>query len=316
MEYQNYTAEQYQDLLYQALDFGLQYRGLGDAADYLRPKDEADLDHWALALVDPRGEVYTAGDASHRFSIQSISKVVTFLILLENKSLEEIQKTIDIKPTAMPYNSLVDLELGKRKPRNPMVSIGAVATVALLHQIYGEDTFDVILSHFRAITGNPDLNYSKALLPKEIAASHNNIAGIHMMVEARTLPRNTDMQKVIETYAKCCILMVNTIDLARISHLLSNSGYNCHHGVQAYDQVNVRILRSIMAHSGMYDMSGEFAATVGLPAKSGIGGGIIACTHRGLGLATYSPRLGPAGNSIIGFKSLEHISKSLNLSYY
>jgi glutaminase len=267
-------------------------------------------------LVDKEGNIYKTGDAEHRFSMQSISKILTFLILLENKPLKEITKTIDIKPTAFPYNSIIDLELGNRKPRNPMVSVGAIATVALLGQIYGEKTFEVVLNHLKEITGNQHLDYSEEVYVPEVKRAYTNVVGINLMVQAGILPKDTDMKKVVETYYKCCTIMVNTVELAQFSHLLSNDGYHFLKDKQIFHPENVRILRSIMAHSGMYNMSGEFAAMVGLPAKSGVGGGVLACTRAQLGLAAFSPRLDKAGNSIVAVKSLEYLSDKLNLSIY
>ena len=267
-------------------------------------------------LIDDKGTIYQAGDTEHRFSMQSVSKVLTFLILLENKSLDEITQTIDIKPTALPYNSIVDLELGKRKPRNPMVSIGAIATIALLYEIYKENTFEVILNHLKNITGNSKLYYSEEILVPEMAGAYSNISGIHLMIQAGTLSKDTKIKEVIEIYYKCCTIMVNTIELAQFSHLLSNDGYHIVKKKQLYTPENVQILRSVMAHSGMYNHSGEFAASVGLPAKSGVGGGVLACTKCKLGIAAFSPRLDEAGNSIVAVKSLEYLSKKLNLSIY
>ncbi|HPW52940.1 MAG TPA: glutaminase A [Erysipelotrichaceae bacterium] len=306
----------YSEILQESLDFGLEYLGQGSTMDFLGVKDESELDVWALALIDEDGHIYKAGNAEQRFSMQSISKVLTFLILLEHKPLDEIVKTIDIKPTALPYNSIIDLELGQRKPRNPMVSIGAVATIALLSEIYQDKTFEFILNHLKEITGNAELDYSKEIFLPELSGGYTNFSGINLMIQAGTLSKETDIKKVIETYYKCCTIMVNTVEMARLAHLLSNDGYSISKGAQLYRRENIQILRSIMAHSGMYDHSGEFAALVGLPAKSGVGGGVIACTRCQLGLAAFSPRLDEAGNSIVAVKSLEYLSDKLNLSIY
>ncbi len=306
----------YDEILKESLAYGSKYRGKGSTMDYLGIKDEKELDKWALALIDDKGNVFQAGDAEQRFSMQSVSKVLTFLILLENKSLAEITQTIDIKPTALPYNSIIDLELGKRKPRNPMVSIGAIATIALLYEIYQENTFEVILNHLKEITGNHELYYSEEILIPEMARAYTNISGLHLMIQAGTLAKDTKIKEVIEIYYKCCTIMVNTIELAQFSHLLSNDGYHILKRKQLYKPENVQILRSIMALSGMYNHSGEFAASVGLPAKSGVGGGVLTSTRCKLGIAAFSPRLDEAGNSIVAVKSLEYLSKKLNLSIY
>ncbi len=316
MENKDQKNINYDEILKESLSYGSKYQGQGSTMDYLSIQDEKELNKWALALIDDKGKVYQAGDAEHRFSMQSVSKVLTFLILLENKSLAEITQTIDIKPTAFPYNSIIDLELAARKPRNPMVSIGAIATTALLYEIYQERTFEVILNHLKEITGNPNLYYSEEILIPEMARAHTNISGIHLMIQGGTLSKDTKIKEVIEIYYKCCALMVNTVELAKFSHLLSNDGYHVLKRKQLYKPENVQILRSVMAHSGMYNHSGEFAASVGLPAKSGVGGGVLACTKCKLGIAAFSPRLDEAGNSIVAVKSLEYLSKKLNLSIY
>jgi glutaminase len=306
----------YDEILTESLNFGLKYQGQGTTMDYLGIKDENELNKWALVLMDEKGNIYKAGDAEHRFSMQSISKVLTFLILLEHKFLDEITKTIDIKPTALPYNSIIDLELGNRKPRNPMVSIGAIATIALLYQIYQEKTFEVILNHLKEITGNNKLDYNEKIFIPEMARAYTNISGIHLMTQAGTLPKDTNIKEVIEIYYKCCTIMVNTVELAKFSHVLSNDGYHLLKEKQLYRPENVQIIRSIMALCGMYNHSGEFAAEVGLPAKSGVGGGVLACSKCKLGIAAFSPRLDEAGNSIVAAKSLKHLSNELKLSIY
>lgn len=306
----------YEKVLKQSLDFGLKYQGQGMTMDYLGFKDESEINKCGLSLVDEKGNIFSVGDDDTRFSIQSISKVLTFLILLEHKSLEEVTKTIDIKPTAFPYNSIIDLELANGKPRNPMVSIGAVATIALLHQIYKEKTFEVILNQLKEITGNQNLDYNKTIYEPEMARGYTNISGLHLMIHAGILPKDTNIKEVIETYYKCCTIMVNVVELAKLSSLLSNDGYHLFNKKQMYQAENVETVRSIMALCGMYNQAGEFAASVGLPAKSGVGGGVIACSKSKLGLAAFSPRLDEAGNSIIAVKSLEFLSKEIKLSIY
>lgn len=303
-------------LLKKAFEYGLKFKDQGQGVDYIPALKDQDLEKRALSLVNEKGKVYSLGDSECRFTMQSISKVLTFLLLLEIKPIEEIQKTIDIKPTALPFNSVLDLELGKGKPRNPMVSIGAIATVALLYQEYGDKTFDYILNNLKKIVGNENLNYSEKIYKSEIETGYKNVAGTLLMVQAGILPKDSNIEKIIEIYYKCCTLMVNTLELSKFSHLISNDGYSVYLQEQIYSSNCMRILRAIMAHSGMYDMSGEFSVSVGLPAKSGVGGGIIACTRTKLGLASFSPRLDQAGNSIFGIKTLEYISKKLNLSIY
>lgn len=305
-----------QELINQAYEYGRTFIDCGEPATYIKELILKDTEKSGLALYDPNGNFYSAGDIDCRFTIQSIAKIISFLVLLESMSLEDIQKTVDMKPSALSYNSIMDLELAGGKARNPMNSLGAVAIIALLYQIHGEKTYDQILAKTQDLLDNRELDYQKEIFQAERSTAYNNTASLYLMVAQGWLEKDTPIEDIISTYSKICSIHVNTRELARFAYLLSHSGEDPKTDKRYFSEDHARILRTIMATSGMYEMSGEFALDVGLPAKSGVGGGLVAASKDGYGLASFSTKLDEAGNSIVGIKMLEYLSKKLHLSIY
>lgn len=191
-----------------------------------------------------------------------------------------------------------------------------MATVALLYERFKEKAESKILEKARLLMGNNDLKHSEEIFQSEIETAFNNIAILNMMVGRGILPTTKPRQKVLNIYTRTCALMVDVKDLVRLSSVISNDGYNILVNQRKFKDEHGRYLRTLMATSGIYNYSGEFALNVGLPAKSGVGGGIITASNKGYGLATYCPGLDESGNSLVGTKMLEYISKELALSIY
>lgn len=271
---------------------------------------------WESFLLTKTGRVLSYGDVEEKFSIQSISKVVSYLLVLENIEEEKIKNTIGIKPTSLPFNSVLDLEIGERKPRNPMVNAGAMASVALLYEKFKEETFNIILEKIRLLCGDNSIDYSEEIYISERDTAFNNRGMINMMAAKGTISYKLPLDEVANIYFKVCSIMVNAKHLARLSYGISNDGFDKISGVQVFDKKYGKVLRTIMAMAGMYDYAGEFAMEVGVPGKSGVGGGIIISTKEGYGIATYCPCLDEFGNSLVGIKILECISKELDLNIY
>ncbi|NLD18254.1 MAG: glutaminase A [Tissierellia bacterium] len=305
-----------EELLKKAYDKSIVFAKEGKAADYIPELGKADITKAGVSLIDLEGNIFSYGDTEDKFSIQSILKVVFYLLALERVKKEKLEKTIGVKPTALAFNSVMDIELAEGKPRNPFVNSGAMASIALLYEIYGDDTEDLIFEAAKNLMGDNTLAHSEEIYQSEMDTAYNNIAIINLMVGKGVLPEDTPRQKVLETYIKTSAILVNVVNLSRLSSIIANNGYDLVAGERKFDEKYGRILRTVMSTCGMYNYAGEFALNVGMPAKSGVGGGIIAAPKTGHGIATYCPGLDEFGNSLVGTKMMEIISKELDLSIY
>lgn len=303
------------DIVKSAYENGVSHSSKGKVADYIPELAKEDPNSVGVVFIEKDGEITSFGEVEKIFSIQSVSKVITYLLVLENTSKEDIDRAFGIKPTALPFNSVLDLELGNGVPRNPLVNAGAMSATALLYEKFGEETFDVILEKIRLLCENSSLDFSEAIYKSERDSAFNNRGMMNIMAARGSVSDKLPLDEVANTYFKTCSILVSAVDLGKLSYAISNDGIDTK-GNRIFDEKFGKPLRTVMAMGGMYDYSGEFAMRVGLPAKSGVGGGIIVASNKGFGLATYCPGLDEFGNSLIGVKILENISKDLDLSIY
>lgn len=304
------------NILQKAYEEAIKLADQGEVADYIPELAKEDKNIAGVSIISKDGEIFEAGDVEKTFSIQSIAKVITYLLVLENIDREKIEKTLDVKPTALPFNSVLDVELAGGKPRNPLVNAGAMAATALLYEKFGEKTFDIVFNKIKELAGNENLEVSEEIYTSERDSAYNNRAIINMMVARGILSEDLPVDDIANIYFRYCSTLVSARDLARISSVLSNDGLDVVTNEKKFDESLGSEIRTVMAMGGMYDYSGEFALRVGVPAKSGVGGGIITASKDGLGMGTYCPGLDQFGNSLVGVRMLEIISKELNLSIY
>ena len=305
-----------QDLLKRAYEEGIKYTDEANVADYIPELAKEDKTKAGVVVIDKDGNVFSEGEVEKTFSIQSIVKVVAYLVALENIDKVRIDEAIGVKPTALPFNSVLDVELGGGKPRNPYVNAGAMAVTGLLYEKFGDDALDMVVDKVRDLADRDSINISQEIYESERDTAFNNRAIFHMMVARGIFKEDLPVDKVANMYFRNCSILVSAKDLGRISSVIANDGLDVVSGTRKFDEKHGKTLRTIMALCGMYDNSGEFALSVGLPAKSGVGGGIIATSPEGIGIATYCPGLDEAGNSLVGQKILEVITKELDLSIY
>ena len=286
------------EILEEALNLGRKYLHEGAVADYIPELAKVDANKVAISVIED-GNLKSIGDSKVRFSIQSIVKVILYSLAMKNYKVAELKKYVGVRPSAKPFNSVIELELSeKRIPVNPFINAGAIIIVAILYNVYREKTFDVILEKTSEFLGE-EVDYSR-----EIAQSAKGL-----------LPSDTKVEEVLDTYFKACSILVNTENLAHMSYVISNDGIDLE-GKEIITPREARVLRSLMATCGTYDYSGDFAIRVGLPAKSGVGGGIVTASKNKTGLAVYAPRLDKHGNSYSGVRMLEFLSNELDLSIY
>lgn len=305
-----------QEVLGNAYEYASKYLERGVVADYIPELSKEDKYNLSGVIIDKDKKIYKVGNSEYKFSIQSISKIATYLCVLENFDFEVIKRYVGVKPSSKPFNSIIELELSNKNiPVNPFINAGAIICTSLLCDRFGKDAFNVILNHIKLLSGNDKLTYSDKIFRSEQRTSYANRALTYMMLNGNILSKTLDVEKLLEVYFKSCSVMVNTEDLANMSFVLSNDGMNTR-GEQLFSQENMRIIRTVMATCGTYDYSGEFAIRIGIPAKSGVGGGIVTASKAGYGIAVYCPGLDSHGNSYAGMRMLNIISDSLKLSIY
>lgn len=289
--------------------------GRGKVADYIPALAEVDSKSFAMAVTMLDGTQYSTGDADERFSIQSISKVFAFTLALERYG-KELYKRIGVEPSGDPFNSLVQLEYEHGKPRNPFINAGAIIVVDALREAYGNNTktFETILSFVREIADHKSIFSSEEVAASEMEHGYRNLSLASLMKSFANL--HYDPVSVLEIYFRQCAIRMNAKELSRAMLYLANGGTDPITRKKFISQRQTKRINAVMLTCGHYDASGEFAFNVGLPGKSGVGGGIVAVVPGKMGITVWSPELNERGNSLIGTKALELFTTRTGLSVF
>jgi glutaminase len=281
----------------------------GEVATYIPELSRADPDKFGIALVTSNGRLFQTGDSDTPFTIQSISKPLTFGMALEAFGPARVAKHVGVEPSGDSFNA-IELMNGSNRPFNPMINSGAITVTALLHEKYGDDTFDQILDRFSIAAGRR-LSLDPAVYESEARTGHRNRAIAHLLLNFGMV--HSAAEHALDVYFKQCSIVVTCRDLAAIGATIGNMGTNPVTHQQAYELNTVKSMMAIMFTCGMYDYSGEWAYRVGVPAKSGVAGGVMAVVNRQLGIATYSARLDARGNSHRGIEVCAELAGSFGL---
>jgi glutaminase len=286
------------------------YAGLADGgvATYIPELAKADPQWFGICLATIDGAVYETGDTRLPFTIQSISKPLTYGLVLEDRGEEAVQSRIGVEPTGDAFNSISLAPTGT--PLNAMVNSGAITAVSLVAEHAGSSPFERILDTFSRYAARP-LTVDEAVYRSESATGHRNRAIAHLLRNAAVL--NDDPEPVLQRYFRQCAVLVSCRDLGVIAATLANDGVNPITGERAAGAATVRRVLSVMTSCGMYDSAGEWLYAVGIPAKSGVSGGVLAVLPGRLGVAVFSPPLDARGNSIRGVRVCEDLSRDLGL---
>ena len=284
----------------------------GNVATYIPELANADIKDFGIAIVTSNGKVFEVGDSRKEFTIQSISKPFTYGEALRKYGEAKILSYVGVQPTDEAFNS-IELEPITNRPFNPMINAGAISITGLLFEKYGDETMDTILSIYSKAAGRA-LSINNEVYKSEWKSGHRNRAISYLLVNFNMMTEQ--VEKVLDLYFKQCSISLNSVDLATIGATLANIGTNPITNEEVFDVNQVRHILSIMFGCGMYNNSGHWAHEVGLPAKSGVSGGILAAVNRQLGIATYSPPLDFFGNSVRGIKVYEDLSKELGLHVF
>lgn len=284
---------------------------LGKVADYIPALAHVEPHKFGIAVVTLHGEEFLYGDATEAFSIQSISKVFS-LALVFGALGESLWQRVGREPSGNPFNSLVQLEYERGRPRNPFINAGALVVMDSLMTL-GKSSSDV-LAFTRTASANPAVQIDETIAGSEKAYGHRNAALCHLMRSFKNI--HNDVDDVLEQYVRQCSISMSCLDLARSFLFLANHGTVPQTGERILTQSQSKRLSALMLTCGLYDESGDFAFRVGLPGKSGVGGGIVAIIPGHLAICVWSPPLNEFGNSVAGIQALELFTTKLEKSIF
>jgi len=287
----------------------------GKVADYIPALAEVDPNQFAMTLTLFDGTQYSVGEADTFFSIQSISKVFSFTLALKFYG-KELYRRIGREPSGNPFNSLVQLEYEQGIPRNPFINAGAINITDKLINHYNSDglAFKEILEFIRVISDDETIYCNETVAKSEIQNGYRNLALANLMKSFNNL--DNEVENVVRTYFKHCSIEMNTKMLSRAMLYLANDGVDPISGKIHITASQSKRINAVMLTCGHYDASGDFAFNVGLPGKSGVGGGIVAVVPELMGISVWSPGLNAQGNSLVGTKALELFTTKTGLSIF
>ncbi|ACJ30370.1 Glutaminase [Shewanella piezotolerans WP3] len=286
--------------------------GQGKVADYIPALAEINANKLGIAVTTRDGVTIGAGDYLEPFSIQSISKVFSLTLALMHYEEPEIWSRVGKEPSGQSFNSLVQVELEKGLPRNPFINAGALVIADLLQGRLGAPK-QRMLEIVRGLSDNQRIGYDKTVARSEYQHSARNAAIAYLMKSFGNF--NNDVDTVLKSYFHYCSLRMSCADLSKAMIYLANGGKSLA-GKQLITPVQTRQLNALLATSGLYDGAGEFAYRVGMPGKSGVGGGIIAVIPGDMSVCVWSPELDTNGNSLAGTAALETLSQTLGRSIF
>jgi glutaminase len=278
--------------------------GQGRVASYIPELARVSPHQFGMAVVTITGEVYTVGDARTAFSIQSISKLFTLVMALQLEG-EKVWTRVGREPSGTPFNSLIQLEAENGKPRNPFINPGALVCTDILCSRYAVPE-NAVVEFLRPLSGNRNVHYDRAVAASERRTAHRNAAMAHLMKAFGNLANDVD--DVLDAYCRHCAIEMNCVELARAVTFLAHGGAHPEGQGDILGTSMAKRLNALMLTCGTYDAAGDFAFRVGLPAKSGVGGGIVAVMPGECGICVWSPGLEPSGNSLAGSLALERFT--------
>jgi glutaminase len=292
-----------------------QYRHLsaGQVASYIPELAKANPDWFSICIVTTDGQVFAVGNVDHRFTIQSTSKVFTYGMALEDCGRESLICKVGVEPTGDPFNSIIRLDENSHRPDNPMVNAGAIATTSLIKGDSITDRLNRMLAMFKRYIGREVFIDVPTFLSERTTGDRNRALAYLMrhfgMIEGA-------IDSALDLYFQQCSVLVTCHDVALMGATLANRGVNPITEQRAVAAEYVQDILSVMYTCGMYNFAGEWSYRVGIPAKSGVSGNIMAVVPGQMGIAVFSPPLDVHGNSVRGIKVCEALSQQLNLHVF
>ncbi|MGM7672000.1 glutaminase A [Microbacterium sp. A93] len=285
----------------------------GVVADYIPVLGAVDPTLFGVSVIDALGGTHDAGDALHPFSIQSISKMFVCALALQEHGHERVRDVVGVNNTGMPFNSVMALELNGGHPMNPMVNAGAIVTTSLISGDTAEDKWERIHAGLSAFAGR-QLELEEEVYRSESETNERNQGLGHLLSSYGRLEGNSE--EIVDIYTRQCSLNVTTHDLAMMGATLADGGVNPVTGERVVSAEVCRDTLAIVATSGLYERSGNWLFEIGIPAKSGVSGGIIAVAPGKGAAGAFSPRLDGAGNSVRAQMAVGYLSRALGMNLF
>lgn len=300
------------DILERAVGEGRREITFGETADYIPELGRVDKNQLGVCIYTTDGKKESVGDTEVRFTIQSISKVITLAAALERCGFYKVFEKVGMEPSGDAFNSLVKLDLSSNYPYNPMINSGAIAIASYLTPVI---SFKKMLEITQKLCLDDQITLNSDVYFSEMNHISRNKA-IAYLLESKGIIAHGSVQESLDFYVRMCSLNVTAESLANFGLVLALNGVHPVTGERLLDSSVVKVVKTIMLTCGMYDGSGEFAVHVGVPSKSGVGGGILSVADKKMGIGIFGPALDRKGNSIAGRHILRYLSKELNLHMF
>ncbi|ADO77968.1 glutaminase A [Halanaerobium praevalens] len=305
------NKEQLQQKVEEVVENNRHYAKLGNLASYIPVLTEADPTQVGLSIWTIKGESFNAGAYQTRFTIQSISKIITLILALLDNGRDAVFKKVGMEPSGKSYNAIESINCCN-KPFNPMINAGAIAVTSMIKGDSPQIKFARIMNFFKKITKSDNLELDERVYLSEKRTGIRNRTLAYYMKEKNII--EGEVEAALDLYFRQCSILVTAKELASLGAILANDGVDYETKEQIVPAAIVKLVRALMVTCGLYNESGEFAVKVGLPAKSGVGGGMLAIVPGKFGIGTFGPALDANGNSITGLKILENLAQALDLS--
>ena len=304
------SDQRLQDAIKTAFLRGKEVTGKGAVATYIPELGKARPEAVGLCIHTKDGKLFKAGDSNIRFTMQSVSKLLSLAMALEIRGYDTVFEHVGMEPSGVAFNSIVELDT-REKPHNPLINAGAIAVESLLIEY---KQFEDMLNFARSVCLDPEITLNRQVYNSEMATCDRNRAIAYLLKSKNVIHTNVDTS--IELYTKICSINVSAESLANFAMVLANNGVNPLTGERLLKQSTAQTVKAIMFTCGMYDGSGTFAVEVGIPTKSGVGGGLLSVVDGKMGIGVYGPSLDENGNSIAGITALKFLSKDLGLHMF
>ena len=298
----------------EAYNYAKQWLGSGKSAVFIPELTKEDPRKLGVCVTNCRGEVFAVGDCSEKFTIQSIAKLLLLAVAVRDSGSEKVFSKVGVEQCGETFNSVYHLELVDPKPSNPFINAGAIAVSDCITGCSVEEKAEKVYELAAACLGTEEVGRSEAVFQCESETGYRNVALAGMMKYDKVLEGRPE--DCLAVYYHACSILADCRMLSHFGAVLACGGKEPGTGKIILDEKMARLLRVLMAGCGLYNRTGDFAVRVGIPAKSGSAGGIMAAVPGKLGIGTFSPLLDDMGNSVCGFKALEYLSSKCGLSIY
>ncbi|MBD5702781.1 glutaminase A [Citrobacter freundii] len=285
----------------------------GKVADYIPALATYSPKNFAITIATVDGKIYQVGDVNKPFPMESLSKVFTMALAMEQHGPQVVLDKLGANATGMPFNSGLAVELTKGAPENPLVNAGAMSTVSLIEAKDKSDRWNKILDNLN-VWADATLTVNEPVFKSEMETNQHNQALAKLMESYNSFYGNTD--EAVEIYTRQCSVDITVEQLAKMGAVLANKGKSPFNGKQLLNEKYVPQVLAEMAIAGLYDGSGKWLYTVGIPAKSGVGGGMVAVVPGEYAIAVYSPPLDEAGNSVRAQKTIEYVAEATKANVF